>query len=349
MKRIVSVVVFLAVIVSFSIPATVRVGIAEGFDPGALEVIERRFSDDGSKLSIALANIHAVVPGIEENRDKILKIVDMLKAKKVNMIIFPEFALTGYFWDDEKACWPYIEGGVMENNEKLLASLESKLDETLQFIILNTIRKSKEKKYYNSTIVINKKFDYRDPEYIYDKIFLPGIEKEYTISGLTDRLVINTEWGRFGFTTCYDYCFNLLLQDYSLEHHVDAIIQVASWRSQSVRDYSGMNVYSDVYYGYLWDLLMASQAASNQIWTIAVNAVGRHGISGAEFWGGSGIWAPSGMKLVQGSHTNEQIIIVRNIDIKGEIQFEKDDFNYALDFFEVYDQIMDKKLFLKNR
>jgi predicted amidohydrolase len=38
-------------------------------------------------------------------------------------------------------------------------------------------------------------------------------------------------WGRFGFTTCYDYLFSHLLQEYSLRDKVDGIVQVASWRA----------------------------------------------------------------------------------------------------------------------
>jgi predicted amidohydrolase len=64
--------------------------------------------------------------------------------------------------------------------------------------------------------------------------------------------------------------------------------------------------------------------------------VGAHGISGAHFWGGSGVWAPSGMKLLQASHFNEELLIVHNLDIKGAREAEHDDFNYALDFEEIY-------------
>ena len=78
-----------------------------------------------------------------------------------------------------------------------------------------------------------------------------------------------------------------------------------------------MNVRTDPYYGDLWDSVMAADSATNQVWTIACNAVGRHGITGAPFWGGSGIWAPSGMNLVQASHFNEELLIVHNLDVKG--------------------------------
>jgi predicted amidohydrolase len=54
------------------------------------------------------------------------------------------------------------------------------------------------------------------------------------------------------------------------------------------------------------------------------------------FWGGSGIWAPSGMKLVQASHVDEELLIVHNLDIRGARAAERDDFDYAIDFHEIY-------------
>ena len=45
---------------------------------GEFLIAEREFSDDESKLSIGLANIHAEVPGIEANKDKILRAANLL-------------------------------------------------------------------------------------------------------------------------------------------------------------------------------------------------------------------------------------------------------------------------------
>jgi len=47
-----------------------------------------------------------------------------------------------------------------------------------------------------------------------------------------------------------------------------------------------MNVGTDTYYGDLWDIMLPATAAMNQVWLAACNAVGKHPISGAAFWGG---------------------------------------------------------------
>ena len=75
--------------------------------------------------------------------------------------------------------------------------------------------------------------------------------------------------------------------------------------------------------------------------------MGRHSISGAHFWGGSGLWAPSGLKLLQGSNINEELLIIHNIDLKGQRKLEKDDLNYAFDFNSVYRPIEGKRAFTR--
>ena len=189
-----------------------------------------------------------------------------------------------------------------------------------------------------TTFAVAREVDYLHEDNVYNKVFLPGIEKTYTESGRDDRLVIDSKrgWGKFGFTTCYDYLFSDLLREYALGDGVDGIVQLASWRAAATRDYAGMNVRTDAYYGQLWDKVMAANSAINQTWTFACNAVGQHGVSGVHFWGGSGVWAPSGMELVQASHFNEELLIVHNLDIRGARDAEQDEFDYALDFKEIY-------------
>lgn len=303
-------------------------------------VVERVFSEDAGLPSVGLANIHAEVPNIEANKDKILRACQIFKERGANIAIFPEFCLSGYFWEDEYACWDYMNEAVTENHRDWIdGTLKSVLDDSFRLIVLNNLKRGPERKFYNTTFAVAKEdFDYLDPIHSYNKVFLPGIEKIYTETGQDDRLMFESRagFGRFGFTTCYDYLFTDLLREYAVRDQVDVIVQIASWRAASRRDYPGMNVRTDLYYGELWDMAMAASSATNQFWTIACNAVGRHAISGSAFWGGSGIWAPSGLKLIQASHFNEELLIVHNLNFRGERQVELDDFDYAIDFHAIY-------------
>ncbi len=311
-------------------------------------IAEREFSDDESKLSIGLANVRAEVPGIEANKDKILRAATIFKEREVNLAIFPEFCLSGYFWDERDDCAAYMREACTENHvDWIEKELKPLLDDRFRAVTLNNLRRGQGGRFFNTTFVVGGDRDYLAEEHTYDKVFLPGIEKDYTESGQDDRLVVESQFGRFGFTTCYDYLFSELLREYAAVDHVDAIVQIASWRAAANRDYPGMNIRTDHYYGDLWDFVLPASSATNQFWTIACNAVGRHGVSGVSFWGGSGVWAPSGMCLVQASRFNEELVIVHNLDIKGTRAAELDDFNYAFDFKEIYRPLEGSRTFTR--
>ena len=309
-------------------------------------IAERTYSDDESKLSIGIANVHAAVPDVEANKDKILRAARIFKQRGVNLAVFPELCLSGYFWEDREQCRDYMDTALLaEQSDWIEAELQPLLDDDFESITLNGLVPGKEGKYLNRTFTVGRDADYLADENTYDKVFLPGLEKEYTESGRDDRLVLETRHGRLGFTTCYDYLFSALLREYAVVDEVNAMIQLASWRAAATRDYPGMNVRTHQYYGELWDAVMPAASATNQVWTIACNAVGTHGITGAGFWGGSGIWAPSGMCLIQASNSNEELLIVHNVDVQAASEDEHDEFDYAFDFKEIYRPLDDSRGF----
>jgi predicted amidohydrolase len=268
----------------------------------------------------------------------------------VNVAVFPEFSLSGYFWDEHEDCLAYMKEAVTENQADWIESeLQPLLGNGFEAILLNGLTAAEGKdRFLNRTFAVGRDPDYLADENTYDKVFLPGIEKDYTDSGRDDRLVLQTRHGRLGFTTCYDYLFSELLREYSMVEEVDAIVQIASWRAAGNRDYPGMNLRTDRYYGDLWDYVLPAASATNQVWTIACNAVGDHGVTGAPFWGGSGIWAPSGACLIQASHVREELVIVHNVDLKGAQESEKDDFDYAFDFKQIYRPLGDSGTFVRD-
>jgi predicted amidohydrolase len=307
-------------------------------------VVERSYGDDESKLSVGLANIHAEVPGVAANRDKVLRAASIFKQRGVNVAVFPEFCLTGYFWDEHDDCLAYMQAARAEDHADWIErELRPLIGDGLEAIVLNGLAGAGQTPecFLNRTFVVGSDAEYLADENTYDKVFIPGVEKDFTESGRDDRLVLDTRHGRLGFTTCYDYLFSELLREYAMVQEVDAIVQVASWRAAGRRDYPAMNLRTDHYYGELWDAVMAASSATNQVWTIACNAVGRHGVSGVPFWGGSGIWAPSGICLIQASHVSEELVIVHNVDIRGAQESEKDDFDYAFDFKQIYRPMSD--------
>jgi predicted amidohydrolase len=303
-------------------------------------IVERTYSHDDRLPSVGLANIHAVVPEIERNKEHIERAAQIFKDRGATFAIFPEFSLSGYFWDDEVECRAYMDKALIEHHlDWIEHSLVPMFDDRFRGIVLNNLARGRGDKYVNRTFLVRATTEgLLEPAPTYDKVFLPGIEKQYTDAGYQDRLVIESPdgFGRFGFTTCYDYLFTELLREYAFTDGVDAVIQIACWRAAASREYPLMNVRTDEYYGDLWDKLIAASSAQNQVWTIACNAVGRHEVTGAVYWGGSGVWAPSGLRLVQASNFEEELLLVHHLDIRGSREFERADFDYEFDFKQVY-------------
>ena len=101
-------------------------------------VAERSYSDDESKLSVGLANIHADVPGIDANKDKILRAASIFKQRGVNIAVFPEFCLSGYFWGEREDCLAYMKQAVAENHAGWIESeLQPLLGDDLEAIAVS--------------------------------------------------------------------------------------------------------------------------------------------------------------------------------------------------------------------
>ncbi len=302
-------------------------------------IVERVFSLDESMPTIMVANIYGS-SNVQENLAKMERIIQIAHEKRVNILIFPELSVTGYVWNagDTDEVRTLLEEG---ENSKIASWINNMRDsltdgeDKLEYIVYGTSR-LRNGLMYNATFILNPEIDYTAEEYIYAKIFLTPVERAYFRQGTDKRLTIDTKWGRFGFMICYDLAFVELARQYAFIDGVDAIVTTAAWHSEAVREYSMMNARTDHYYGFLWDLMNGSKAAYNQVWSLGSNWVGLHQKSQEYFWGGSGIWAPSGMKLLQASNINEELLIVRNLDIKGQRDKEQDDFNYRIDFEQFY-------------
>jgi predicted amidohydrolase len=302
-------------------------------DPWQLTTAD--FDPAGTGLTVGLASIAAAVPGVAANRTRILAALEAFRERQVNLAVFPEFSLTGVFWEDEVACRPYMEGAAWEHQRAFIeSSIRPLLDDTLRLVVLSVLRPAEEPpdgRFFNSTLIVGRDSGGRPVEAVYDKAVPAGIEGRYLAGSGGRRLVLDTPWGRLGFLTCYDLCFPELLLGYHLADRVDGMVLTAAWRGPAPRSYPGLGIEETQFYGKQWEMLVPAQAALSQAWFFAANAVGRHGLSGAEYWGGSGVWAPSGLPLLRAAPGNEQLLVLRHIPLRAEVRRERAEFDYRSD------------------
>jgi predicted amidohydrolase len=208
--------------------------------------------------------------------------------------------------------------------------------DTLQYIVFNGLKKigPASERYFNMNLVLDGTKTCFDSDRTYKKTYIPGREKQFIDSGIADTLVLETAWGKLGFLTCYDACFPHLSHQLAHIQGVDGIIVTAAWRKQGKREYKELNIIEDVYYQVQWNIMMQALACQNQVWVMAANAVGPHTEKGLDYCGSSGIWAPSGINMIKGSDTEEELLILHNIDMIQEIATEKKEFCFKDDVME---------------
>ncbi|MDA3915964.1 MAG: hypothetical protein PF690_03220 [Deltaproteobacteria bacterium] len=60
-------------------------------------IIEKYFSENLKNISIGIANINPKTRNPEGNKNSIIKALNLFSEKKINLVIFPEYCLSGYF------------------------------------------------------------------------------------------------------------------------------------------------------------------------------------------------------------------------------------------------------------
>ena len=308
-------------------------------------VQERSFSQDRTGLSVGIANIHPIAGNLVGNQAKMLATLDQFSARGVNLVLFPEYSLTGSFGEDKAQNLFLMEKSCLEALGSWLDELaRTYIRDRLQYIVLNGVSGYKDDKFHNTTLVLDNQGVSLDPERTYHKIFLSGIEKALFRPGPCSPLVMDTDFGRLGFLTCYDISFAPLVTELVYTHKADLLIVTAAWRRQGRRDYPGLGIREqDVYQG-MWETLVRALAAQNQVWVMAANCVGPHSLRELNYSGSSGIWAPSGINLIQGSDTREELLVLKNIPVQQELAKEREEFGVLKDFKLVHADQLERYL-----
>jgi len=286
------------------------------------------------------------------NLSRIEGVAQLAHKLHADVLVFPELCISGYVWDADHKAEVEEQLGASDNRQpgvkKALDRISAGLvsgERGLKMVLFGNVRLDRSHgrtHAHDSTFAMTSGVDYNDV--YYDKIFLTPLEKLFFERGSDQRLVLETGCGRMGIMMCYDLCFVEMGKRYAFGDEVDVIITTAAWRTEAVREYPLLDIRLDNYYQYIWGLMHAALAAHNQVWSIGANCVGHFEKTGGMFCGESGVWSPSGIPLVHASHEQEELVVIRNLDIRGHMRHQaKEDFDYGLDFDEVYRQMREMK------
>ena len=299
--------------------------------------------DKNEGFTAGIANICPQTGHLFANQERMIDALDIFSAEGVNLALFPEYGLSGAFWDDRERCAAHMADATLD---RILPWLEEKvrpyINDTLKYVVVNGPVPDGSGKFYNTTLVMDSSGASLSHDQTYKKKFLPGAEKEHIVSGLDDFLVLDTQWGRMGFLTCYDICFPQPLTDLVYNRGIDILVVPAAWRRQGVRAYSGMGIHDSEFYHRQWEILLPALATQYQIWILAANGIGPHAKPNTAYCGRSGIWSPSGINLILGSDQEEELLILKNIDIQTALKVERADFGCVEDYQKVQQALEEK-------
>ncbi len=243
------------------------------------------------RIKVALAQISCKQGDKAENIRKIEDNVIKAKQQGAELIIFPEFSLTGYTVRD---CVYELAETIPGHSTTVLEKLAKKTGTYIVFGMPELSEKT-QATIYNAAVLVG-------PDGFvgkYRKMYLPTHsvfeEKRYFRPGCKAG-VFDTKLGKIGLIICYDIFFPEVSR---LTRLKGAQLIVCISASPATRRT-------------FFETLTAARAIENTAFLAYVNLVGIE--DGLQFWGGSRLIAPNGKVLVKAKYDEEDLVI-------GEINY----------------------------
>jgi predicted amidohydrolase len=239
------------------------------------------------EINVALAQISCKIGDKEHNLDVMKRNIKQAKNQGANLIVFPEFALTGYVCRDT-----YYELAEPVPKGESICRLEEIAKKEAIHVVFGALERSDKAHatLYNTAVLLGPNGFIGK----YQKMHLPTHsvfeEKRYFRLGYQTP-VFETEIGKLGLIICYDVFFPEITRLLRLKGS-QLVICISA--SPGVRRR-------------FFETLISARAIENTAFLVYVNLVGVE--NGLQFWGGSRIVAPNGKITSQVKYDEEDLVI----------------------------------------
>jgi predicted amidohydrolase len=255
------------------------------------------------RLQVGLAQADFTLGDRDRNLRRHREWIDRAKEARLQLLVFPELSLTGYFLKD---LVPDLAVTLDSTVVRDLASLSSGLD-----LVLGAVIEEPDHRYFNASLY----FSGGELVHLHRKVYLPTYgmfdEKRYFASG--DRFrSFRTAFGRVGMLVCEDVWH--LSSAYILGlQGVDMIVCPSASPGRGITTDERLGTAES--YG----LLGRTYAQFLTTFFLYCNRVGYE--DGANFWGGSMAIGPNGDILAQQEDADEALVVA-NLDL-GDVRRER--------------------------
>ncbi len=254
-------------------------------------------------LKVGLAQSDSRLGDTNRNLERHRQWVDQAVKAGVQLLVFPELSLTGYFLKD---LVPEIAISLDSPLMKELLHLSTDLD-----LVVGVVLEEPDHRYFNASLYLSR----GKLVHLHRKVYLPTYgmfdEQRYLASG--DRFrSFKTGYGRAGMLICEDIWHLSSAYVLSLEG-VELIICPSASPGRGITTDEKLGTAES--YG----LLCRTYAQFLTTFFVYCNRVGFE--DGANFWGGSMVIGPNGELLAQSGNADEELVVA-TIDL-GEVRRER--------------------------
>lgn len=259
-------------------------------------------SEKGRKkmqTKVACVQMQSMLGDKEANLKKMIeKLEKVMEDKEVQLIVFPELALTGYECSElyEDVAETYPDG----KSIKVMCDYAEKYNVHVIFGFVESAQKDGKPVLYNSAALIDNK---GNPLGCYRKTHLvEGEETRYFEKG-TEYKVFDTSIGKIGIMICWDTAYPEVARILSLKG-AEIIAVPAAWETEPNE--------GD------WELVNAARSFDNVVYLASCNHVGTD--RELSFFGRSKISGPLGRPIVSAGADEEIISAVVDISVLPELR-----------------------------
>jgi predicted amidohydrolase len=243
------------------------------------------------RFRLAVAQIAPVLGDVEKNLALHEKVAREAISRSVNLLVFPELSLTGYFLKDQ------VTSVALAGEEPALAALRN-LSQRVAMVV-GFVEEAPGHRFHNAAVYL----EGGEVRHIHRKVYLPtyGIfdEQRYLAAGGCVR-AFDTALGRMAILICED-----------MWH--PATVGIAAWDGAeillcpSASPGRGLGQAEPFQNSSTWERVIRAYGDLFTCFVVYANRVGYE--DGACFWGGSEVVGPTGASLAKARYLEEDLLV----------------------------------------
>jgi predicted amidohydrolase len=230
------------------------------------------------QVRVRCAQLNPTLGNLHQNLELHRRAVERARADGVELLVFPELSLTGYFLKDQTA---ELATDFEAPELQELIGLSGDLS-----IVVGFVERDRGGSLYNTSAWLER----GEVRHAHRKVHLVSygmFDEERDFAAGSEFRAFDTRFGRFGVLICEDAWHLPGPYTYFLDE-VDAIVVPSAGPGRGVAAADGPGLRS----GAIWEGLLSNWAMLTQSWVVYSNRVGFE--DGIAFGGGSSVYGPDG-------------------------------------------------------